>query len=94
MRTLERLARMGKVHLVGAEYAIQTQHLLELALVSQRLAQRDPNQRLNVKDLRDATGMSRHLSVPLVEYFDRIGFTKRDDVGRHIKRDPHRMFGA
>mgnify|MGYP003495440125 FL=1 len=94
MRTLERLQRMGKVHLVGADYAIQTQHMRELALISQRLAERDANQRLNVKDLRDATGMSRHLSVPLVEYFDRIGFTRRDEVGRHIKRDPRRMFGA
>ncbi len=94
MRTLERLQRMGKVHLVGAEYVIQTRHMLELALASQRLAESDPNKRLNVKDLRDATGMSRHLSVPLVEYFDKIGFTKRDEVGRHIKRDPHRLFGA
>ena len=94
MRTLQRLERMGKVHLVGAEYAIKTKHMLELALVSQRLAERDANKRLNVKDLRDATGMSRHLSVPLVEYFDKIGFTKRDEIGRHIKRDPHRMFGG
>jgi selenocysteine-specific elongation factor len=94
MRTLQRLERMGKVHLVGAEYAIQTHHMLELALVSQKLVDKDPNKRLNVKELRDATGMSRHLSVPLVEHFDKIGFTKRDEVGRHIKRDPHRMFGA
>ncbi len=93
MRTLQRLERMGKVHLVGAEYAIQTRHMLELALVSQQLVAKDANRRLNVKELRDATGMSRHLSVPLVEHFDKIGFTKRDEVGRHIKRDPHRVFG-
>jgi selenocysteine-specific elongation factor len=93
MRTLQRLERMGKVHAVGAEYFIKTKHVLELALVSERLAKADPNQRLNVKDLRDATGMSRHLSVPLVEFFDGIGFTKRDAVGRHVKRDARKMFG-
>jgi selenocysteine-specific elongation factor len=94
MRVLERLARMGKVHAVGAEYYIQTQHVLELALQSQALAERDPNKRLNVKELRDATGVSRHLSVPLVEFFDAIGFTKRDAVGRHIRRDALKMFGG
>jgi hypothetical protein len=31
--------------------------------------------------------------VPLVEFFDGIGFTKRDAVGRHVKRDARKMFG-
>jgi selenocysteine-specific elongation factor len=93
LRVLQRLARMGQVHAVGDEYFIQTQHVLKLALVAKELADRDPNRRLNVKALRDATGMSRHLSVPLVEFFDKIGYTHRDEVGRHIRRDPHRMFG-
>jgi selenocysteine-specific elongation factor len=92
MRLFERLQRMGQVHAVGAEYMIQTRHLLELALAAQRLAEADANKRLNVKELRDATGMSRHLSVPLVEYFDAIGLTKRDAVGRHFRRDPRKMF--
>jgi selenocysteine-specific elongation factor len=94
MRTLQRLERMGQVHAVGEEYFIQTRHVLALAKVSQQLAERDANKRLNVKELREATGMSRHLSVPLVEFFDKIGFTQRDAVGRHIKRDPDRLFGG
>ncbi len=92
MRVLQRLEKMGKVYAVGAEYFIQQQHVLELALRSQALAEQDPNKRLNVKDLRDATGMSRHLSVPLVEFFDQIGFTKRDALGRHIRRDARKFF--
>ncbi len=94
MRVLQRLERMGKVHAVGAEYFIQTHHMLALALHAQTLVNQDENKRLNVKALRDATGMSRHLSVPLVEYFDHIGFTKRDEVGRHIRRDPNKVFGG
>ncbi|MBK9364657.1 MAG: SelB C-terminal domain-containing protein [Rubrivivax sp.] len=50
------------------------------------------NRRLNVKELRDRTGISRHLSVPLVEYFDQIGLTRRDEVGRHFRRDPRQVF--
>ncbi len=94
LRVLERLQRMGNVHAVGAEYFIQTTHLLALAVHAWELAQADPHQRLNVKALRERTGISRHLSVPLVEYFDQIGLTRRDEVGRHFRRDPRLVFEA
>ena len=94
MRTLQRLQRMGKVHPVGAEYWFQTEHMLEMALRAKALAEADPNRRLNVRDLRESVGVSRHLSVPLVEFFDEVGLTERDAVGRHFKRDPQRLFGA
>ncbi|MGB4114955.1 MAG: selenocysteine-specific translation elongation factor [Polaromonas sp.] len=93
-RTLQRLARMAKGHLVGQEYFIQSRHFLELALKAHELAMADPHRRLNVKDLREAVGTSRHLSMPLVEYFDQIGLTQRDEVGRHFKRDPRKMLGG
>ena len=83
---------MGAVHAVGAEYFTQTPHLLELASRAYALAEADPNKRLNVKELRETTGISRHLSVPLVEYFDQINLTKRDEVGRHFRRDPRKVF--
>lgn len=92
LRVFERLQRMGNLHAVGAEYFIQTTHLLELAVHAWELAQADPNKRLNVKELRERTGISRHLSVPLVEYFDQIGLTRRDEVGRHFRRDPRLVF--
>ncbi len=92
LRLMQRLQRMGQIHPVGAEYFIQTPHLLVLASRAFALAEADPNKRLNVKELREATGMSRHLSVPLVEYFDEIGLTKRDEVGRHFRRDPRKVF--
>ncbi len=92
LRLMQRLQRMGAVHGVGAEYFIQTPHLLELATSAYALAEADPNKRLNVKALREATGVSRHLSMPLVEYFDEIGLTKRDEIGRHFRRDPRKVF--
>ena len=92
LRVLERLQRMGAVHPVGAEYFIQTPHLLDLATRAYLLAEADAHKRLNVKELRESTGISRHLSVPLVEYFDQIGLTKRDEVGRHFRRDPRKVF--
>ena len=82
------LQRMGKVHAVGAEYFIQTQHLRALAVHAHTLAEADAHKRLNLKDLREASGISRHLSVPLVEYFDQIGLTKRDPSGPQLPPRP------
>ncbi len=92
-RLLQKAARMGKVYAVGPEYFILAPHFCELALRAQQLAQTDEHQRLNVKTYRETTGISRHLSLPLVEFFDHIGFTKRDPVGRKIRRDAKEMFG-
>ena len=94
LRVMQRLQRMGQVHPVGAEYFIQTPHLLQLASQAYALAEADPHKRLNVKELREATGISRHLSVPLVEYFDEIGLTRRDELGRHFRHDPRKVFGG
>ena len=91
LRLMQRLQRMGQIHPVGAEYFIQTVHLLHLATQAYVLTEADPNKRLNVKELRESTGISRHLSVPLVEYFDAIGLTKRDEIGRHFRRDPRKV---
>jgi selenocysteine-specific elongation factor len=92
-RLLHKAARMGLVYAVGAEYFILAPHLCELALRAQALAEQDEHRRLNVKTLRETTGVTRHLSLPLVEFFDHIGFTKRDPVGRKIRRDAREMFG-
>ena len=93
-RLLHKAARLGKVYAVGAEYFILSAHMHTLAAKAQALAQADEHRRLNVKLYRESTGISRHLSIPLVEFFDHIGFTKRDPVGRKIRRDALEMFGG
>ena len=85
---------MGKVYAVGPEYFILAPHMAELASRAQQLAAGDEHQRLNVKTYRESTGITRHLSLPLVEFFDHIGFTKRDPVGRKVRRDAREMFGS
>ena len=94
LRTLQRLQRMGQVHAVGTDYFIPTEQLLALALAAKALADQDPQRRLNLRELRERVGVSRHLCVPLVEFFDQIGLTARDAVGRHFRRDPREVFEA
>lgn len=94
LRTFNKLVRFGKLHAVGQEYFVQTRHMHALAVEAQRLAKADPQGRLNVRDLREALQLSRHLSVPLVEFFDEVGFTKRDPLGRKIRRQADDLFGG
>ena len=92
LQLMLKLARMGKVYAVSNDYFVLPPHMVELASQAQALAQADPQRRLNVKSLRETTGISRHLSMALVEFFDRIGFTKRDEIGRHVRRDARETF--
>jgi selenocysteine-specific elongation factor len=94
VRLLQKATRLGKAYAVGQEYFVLTEHMLELAARAQSLADADPHRRLNVKLYRETTGISRHLSIPLVEFFDHIGFTRRDPVGRKIRKDAQTMFGS
>ncbi|MDP2007359.1 MAG: selenocysteine-specific translation elongation factor [Rubrivivax sp.] len=94
LRLLNKLSRHGKVYAIGEEYFVQSQHVCALAQAAQKIAGADPQKRLNVKDLRESLGLSRHLSLPLVEFFDEVGFTKRDPEGRKIRRDATDMFGG
>lgn len=94
LRLLRKLARMGKVYAVGHDYFVLPEHMGALAAHAQSLCEHDPQHRLNVKTLRESTGMSRHLSLPLVEFFDHIGFTKRSKDGRHVRRDARTVFGS
>ena len=93
-RILRKLVRMGKLYAVGRDYFVLPEHMGRLAAQAQALCESDPNHRLNVKALRESTGMSRHLSLPLVEFFDHVGFTKREKDGRHVRRDARDVFGA
>jgi selenocysteine-specific elongation factor len=94
VRLLQKAAKLGLVYAAGVEYFILAEHMSELATRAHALAQADEHKRLNVKTYRETTGISRHLSIPLVEFFDQIGFTKRDPVGRKIRRDAKEMFGG
>ena len=91
---LRRLARMGKLYQVGEDYFFMPGAIAELALKAQLLAQQHEGKRFTVGQYREATGISRHLSIPLLEFFDRVGFTLRIDDGRRIRRDYSEVFAV
>ncbi len=50
----------------------------------QRVAAESPSGLLTVGRFREATGMSRHATMPVLEHLDRIGLTRRIPEGRAL----------
>jgi len=89
---LQKLCRMGELYAVGRDYFVLPRHIAELAACAQALAAQSPERLLTVGRLREATGVSRHLSLPLLEFFDRAGLTMRVKDGRRMRRDARDVF--
>lgn len=47
----------------------------------------------SVIQFRDASGIGRNLCIEILEYFDRVGFTRRDGNSRFVRTDKENIFG-
>ncbi len=74
--TLARLARRGELHAVVKDlyYPLPTMH--ELAHRARSVAAEHGGQVLAAQ-FRDATGLGRKRAIQILEYFDRVGLTRR-----------------
>lgn len=82
---LRKLARLGQVHQVVRDlfYTDATVHRLAAMLL--RLA--DDNPIIQAAAFRDAVGIGRKRSIQILEFFDRIGLTRRLGDQRRIRLD-------
>ena len=46
----------------------------------------------SVLQFRDASEIGRNLCIEILEYFDRVGFTRRDENTRHIRTEKKNVF--
>ena len=70
------------------------QTIIELAEFTESLAaQTGEHEGFSVIEFRDATGIGRNLCIDLLEYFDRVGFTRRDGNSRFVRTDKENIFG-
>jgi len=58
-----------------------------LAATARDTAAESTDQVLTVGRFRTKTGISRHATMPVLEFFDRIGITKRINEGRIMSTD-------
>lgn len=85
LRTLlDKLACIGWLHRASSAYYLMPVTAARLADAARECASESPDQLLTVGRFRDRTGTGRHATMPILEFFDRIGFTRRLNEGRRI----------
>lgn len=82
---LRKLARLGVVHQVVRDLFYPQETLRRMAELLLQLAAGSPI--VQVAAFRDRLGIGRKRSVQILEYFDRIGLTRRVADQRHIRTD-------
>ena len=79
---LDKLGRIGWLCRVSDAYFILPETVARLAAEARRVA--DPAGLLTVGRFREATGIGRHATMPVLEHFDRTGLTRRIPEGRTV----------
>ena len=74
---LGKLARQGQLYQVVKDLFYHPARMDELAQLVHQLASAAPGQAVPAAAFRDATGLGRKRAIQLLEYFDRVGYTRR-----------------
>jgi selenocysteine-specific elongation factor len=82
---LRKMARLGLLHQVVRDLFYTDTQVRQLAAMLMQLASDHPV--IQVAAFRDAVGLGRKRSIQILEYFDRIGLTRRFGDRRHIRLD-------
>jgi selenocysteine-specific elongation factor len=82
---LRKMARLGQVHQVVRDLFYTDTVIRRLAAMLLRMAAENPV--IQVSAFRDAVGLGRKRSIQILEYFDRIGLTRRFGDQRHVRLD-------
>ena len=91
---LARVARIGLVMRVSANRYMTMGKLRELAAIAEDGARGMPEARFNAAAYRDWSGMGRNLSIEILEFFDKLKFTRRVGNEREILKPAGQVFGA
>ena len=91
---LDKVGRLGRLRHVSKSYVMLPRTIERLAATAQKVADTSPERLLTVGRFREATGIGRHMTRPLLEFFDAVGFTQRLNEGRHVRRDAAAIFAV
>jgi selenocysteine-specific elongation factor len=82
---LRKLARLGLMHQVVRDLFLSDVQLRQMADMLLKLAKENPQ--IQVTTFRDALGLGRKRCIQYLEYFDRVGLTRRLGESRQIRPD-------
>ncbi len=89
---LDKLGRIGWLCRASRSYYLLPDVVAQLAMQARRVAEEHPARLLTVGHFREATGISRHATMPVLELLDRVGFTRRVNEGREIREGWSEVF--
>ncbi|RBC00921.1 selenocysteine-specific translation elongation factor [Pseudomonas sp. MWU12-2115] len=82
---LRKLARLGLMHQVVRDLFLSDRQRRRMADILLQLEQENPS--IQVTTFRDALGLGRKRCIQYLEYFDRLGLTRRIGESRVIRHD-------
>jgi len=82
---LNKLARQGQVYQVVKDLFYSAERMAELADQVRVLAVNHPQNEVSAAAFRDATGLGRKRAIQVLEYFDRVGYTRRQGDAHRLR---------
>jgi selenocysteine-specific elongation factor len=87
-------ARQGQVVRVSDKRYFMPEVVRELVQFVEALVAADPAGQFSVKAYRDKAAIGRNAAIEILEYFDRVGYTRRLDQVRQIRKPATEAFGS
>ena len=91
---LDKVGRIGWLRRVSKAYYLPPPLLADLARIAEAVAGEHPEGLLTVGRFREAAGIGRNMTMPVLEHFDAVGFTARIADGRRLRAGWRDLFGA
>lgn len=93
-RILRQSTKAGSLIQVADNRHYLPETIMQLAEFTEKVAtDSDEADGFSVIQFRDASGIGRNLCIEILEYFDRVGFTRREGNSRFIRTEKENIFG-
>lgn len=92
-RLLDRMAQRGYLVRVSDARYFAPGQLQKLGELANELVRETPDRTFIAAAYRDRCNLGRNLTIEVLEYFDRVGFTQLADGKRSIRREPAFLSG-
>jgi len=93
-RLMVRAGRTGLVQRISKTRFLTPVALSDLAKLAETVAAEHPEKALDVKAFRDKSEIGRNMTIEVLEYFDKIKFTRRKGEAREILKPADQAVGA
>ncbi|MEN9728388.1 MAG: selenocysteine-specific translation elongation factor, partial [Pseudomonadota bacterium] len=91
---VERMARLGHLHQVGRYRYYLPETLKELANCAEILCEGSEGAGFSAAQYKEHCGIGRNVTIELLEYFDRLGLTRRLGQIRRMRHTVAQVLGS